>query len=785
MFGRKKKVKFVLWFDEVGKEDIPLVGGKGANLGELKKAGIPVPNGFIMTSAAYYYFLDQTKLQKRIAQLLKGLNPEDSKKLNAVSRQIKKLILDSKMPQIIAREIADGYKKLGGFPVAVRSSATAEDLPTASFAGQQATFLNTVGQSKVIEAVQKCYASLFEARAIYYRIINKFEHMKVALAVPIQNMVESEVSGIMFTVDPVSQDKNKLVIEAGYGLGEAIVSGSVTPDRYIVDKESLKIIDKEINSQSWKIVRDQKGGDKHVNVTKSDQKVQKLPDDKIIELAKMGIKVEQHYKSPQDTEWTLFGNDLTFVQSRPITTLGKSQITNSKSQTNSNPQISNDQSGTDISKAKVLLKGAAASLGSASGPVKIIHKPDEIDKVLKGDILVTEMTTPDFVPAMRRAIGIVTDTGGRTCHAAIVSRELGIPCVVGTGTATHILKAGQVVTVDGVAGVVYQGKVQIPNGNSIAQQSSRQVGGKAISEEIPITGTKVYVNLAEPELAAEISKQPVDGVGLLRAEFMIANIGEHPRAMVEAGRGKEYTQKLAEGMRTIASAFAPRPVVYRATDFKTNEYRHLKGGEKFEPQESNPMIGYRGASRYIKEPDLFKLELEAIKQVRDSGDLKNLWLMIPFVRTVEEMRKVKNIVEDYGLIRSHDFKLWMMCEIPSNVILLEQFIKVGIDGISIGSNDLTQLTLGVDRDNNTLAKTFDERDDSVVLSIEYVIKTCRKHSVTCSICGQAPSVYPEITEMMVKAGTTSVSVTPDMIIQTRKIIASVEKRLLLSNIIDR
>ena len=785
MFGRKKKVKFVLWFDEVGKEDIPVVGGKGANLGELKKAGIPVPNGFIMTSAAYYYFLEQTKLRQKITQLLRGLNPEDNKKLNAASRQIKKLILDSKMPDNLAREIAEGYKKLGGFPVAVRSSATAEDLPTASFAGQQATFLNTVGQSKVIEAVQKCYASLFEARAIYYRIINKFEHMKVALAVPIQNMVESEVSGIMFTVDPVSQDKNKIVIEAGYGLGEAIVSGSVTPDRYIVDKESLKIIDKEINSQGWKIVRDQKGGDKHVNVAKSDQKIQKLADDKIIELAKMGIKVEEHYKSPQDTEWTLFGSDLTFVQSRPITTLNKSQDTSDNNQTNSKSQVTNTTKGTDLAKAKVLLKGAAASLGSASGPVKIIHKPDEIDKVSKGDILVTEMTTPDFVPAMRRAIGIITDTGGRTCHAAIVSRELGIPCVVGTGTATHVLKTGQVVTVDGVAGVIYQGKVQMSNNNSSAEQSSGRVGGRAISEEIPITGTKVYVNLAEPELAAEISKQPVDGVGLLRAEFMIANIGEHPRAMVEAGRGKEYTQKLAEGMRTIANAFAPRPVVYRATDFKTNEYRHLKGGEKYEPEESNPMIGYRGASRYIKEPDLFKLELEAIKQVRDSGDLKNLWLMIPFVRTVEEMRKVKNIVEDFGLVRSHDFKLWMMCEIPSNVILLEQFIKVGIDGISIGSNDLTQLTLGVDRDNNTLAKTFDERDDSVVLSIEYVIKTCRKHNVTCSICGQAPSVYPEITEMMVKAGTTSVSVTPDMILQTRKVIASVEKRLLLSNIIDR
>jgi len=786
MIEKKKKKAFVLWFEEVRKEDIPLVGGKGANLGELKSAGIPVPNGFIMTSSAYYYFLDQTRLRSKIQKLLSGLNPEDNKKLNATSRAVKKLILDAKMPPILSKEILDGYKKLGGFPVAVRSSATAEDLPSASFAGQQATFLNTVGGAKVVEAVQKCYASLYEARAIYYRLINKFDHMKVALAVPIQNMIESEVSGIMFTVDPVSQDTNKLVIEAGYGLGEAIVSGSVTPDRYVVDKTSLTISDKEINAQTWKIVREHKGGDKHVNVAKADQKMQKLADDKILALAKLGLKVEEHYKSPQDTEWTYFGGELTFVQSRPITTLNKSEAPSTKSGTNPAAQNSNNQTGTELSKAEVLLKGAAASLGSAYGPVKVIHKPDEIDKVQKGDILVTEMTTPDFVPAMRKATAIVTDTGGRTCHAAIVSRELGIPCVVGTGTATHVLKTGQIITVDGAAGVVYKGQVKLSKSdNNATANTSAGLSGHSISEEIPITGTKVYVNLAEPELAEEVAKQPVDGVGLLRAEFMIAAMGEHPRAMVEAGRGKEYVKNLVSGMQKIASAFAPRPVVYRATDFKTNEYRHLKGGEKFEPEEENPMIGYRGASRYIKEPDLFKLELEAIKQVRESGDLKNLWLMIPFVRTVDEMKQVKKLVEDFGLVRSHDFKLWMMCEIPSNVILLEQFLKVGIDGISIGSNDLTQLTLGVDRDNNTLAKTFDERNEAVVLSIEYVIKTCRKHNITCSICGQAPSVYPEITEMMVKAGTTSVSVTPDMILQTRKVIASVEKRLLLSNIIDR
>jgi pyruvate,water dikinase len=773
------KQKNILWFSEVTKEDIPLVGGKGANLGELTKAGLPVPQGFIVTAQAYYYFIKKTALQKKIAKLLNRLDPENTKKLNFVAKEIKKAILDAKMPDDLKKEIATAYHKLGGFPVAVRSSATAEDLPEASFAGQQATFLNTEGPESVVKNVQRCYASLFEARAIYYRIVNRFDHMKVGLAVPVQNMIESEASGIMFTVDPVSQDAEKLVIEAGYGLGEAIVSGSITPDRYIVDKKSLEIVDKEINRQNWKIVHKSGGGDKHVTVGRKDQKAQKVSDSIIADIARIGVKIEEHYGNPQDTEWALERGKVYMVQSRPITTLGKSQVPSPESEEKNKAQSA------DIGSAKILLKGAAASLGMASGPVKIIHKPSEIDLVNKGDILVTEMTTPDFVPAMRRAVGIVTDTGGRTCHAAIVSRELGIPCVVGTATATSKLKTGQVITVDGSAGTVYQGAVtpsekQVEMGHQ--PKVSATVGERV--EEVPITGTKVYVNLGEPQLAAEVAKQPVDGVGLLRAEFMIAEMGEHPRAMVEGGRSKEYIKKLVEGMTTICQAFSPRPVVYRATDFKTNEYKNLKGGAKFEPVENNPMIGYRGASRYIKEPDLFKLEIEAIKEVRKAG-FKNLHLMIPFVRTVDEMRKVKDMAEEFGLKRSSDFKLWMMCEVPSNVILLEKFIEVGIDGISIGSNDLTQLTLGADRDNQVLAEIFDERDEAVLLSIQYVIKTCRKHNVTCSICGQAPSVYPEITEFMVKNGVTSVSVTPDMILQTRKIIASVEKRLLLQNIIDR
>lgn len=777
------KQKLILWFSEIDHGDIALVGGKGANLGELIKAGIPVPNGFCVTAQAYYYFLQESGLKLELQTLLKGLNPEDNKKLNSVATEIKTLILKASLPADLEKAIKEAYLKLGGLPVAVRSSATAEDLPDASFAGQQMTFLNIEGGDKVIEAVHKCFASLFEARAIYYRTINKYDHLQVGLSVPVQNLVDSEESGIMFTVDPVSQDPNQLSIEAGFGYGEAVVSGSITPDRYLFDKTTRKIISKEINAQDFKIVKDMAGGDKHVAISANLQKTQKITDEQIMALAEYGLKIEQHYGKPQDTEWAIEKGKIYFVQSRPITTLGKSQRASSEGQV-AKTDNANGQATTDISKAEIILKGAAASLGAAFGPVKIIHKPDEIDKVNQGDVLVTEMTTPDYVPAMRKATAIVTDVGGRTCHAAIVSRELGIPCVVGTGTATHTLKTGQFITVDGAKGIVYKGKVAVATKPEEVIGSKPGIGGSAIVQEIPVTGTKVYVNLGEPSMAEEVAKLPVDGVGLLRAEFMIAEMGEHPKAMVAAGRGNEYVKCLVDGMKQIAGAFSPRPVVYRCTDFKTNEYRGLKGGDKYEPAEDNPMIGYRGASRYIAEPGMFALELEAMKQVRDAHELKNLWIMVPFVRTVTEMKQVMALIARSGLTQGPDFKIWMMCEVPSNVILLEKFLDLGIDGISIGSNDLTQLTLGVDRDNQTLAKLFDERDDAVALSIQYVIKTCRKRNVTCSICGQAPSTYPEITEMMVKAGTTSVSVTPDVAIATRKIIASVEKRLLLNNIIN-
>jgi pyruvate,water dikinase len=782
MFGGDK-LRRVVWFAEVGKDDIPLVGGKGANLGEMTQANLPVPPGFIVTAEAYFDFLGANKLDRDVAQLTKGLDPEDSKKLNEVAVTLQEKVKSHPLPSVLTQEIERAYDEMHQGPVAVRSSATAEDLPDASFAGQQATFLNIEGKEGLIKAIRECWASLFEARAIYYRTVNKFDHMKVGIAVPVQKMIQSEVSGIMFTADPVNSDLTKIVIDAGMGLGEAVVSGSITPDHYVVTKADLKLASKEISKQEWQIIRAADGSNQHVAEPLDRLTSQKLTDEQIIKLAELGKKVEDHYGKPQDMEWAFEHGSFYMVQARPITTLGKEDAPAPPEQTTAaaSPEASGEPT-VKVDEAELLVAGAAASVGQASGPVKIIHSPKEIDQVMAGDVLVTEMTSPDYVPAMKRAVAIVTDTGGRTSHAAIVSRELGIPCVVGTGTATAKLKTGQVVTVDGHAGKVFKGKLASVQ-PKLPAETQRLVGTQAMAV-VPVTATKVYLNLAEPEKADEYAQLPVDGVGLLRAEFIIANIGEHPKAMMARGASKEYAQKLSAGIATIAQAFHPRPVVYRFTDFKTNEYRSLKGGDKFEEQENNPMIGYRGASRYIADPEEFALEIEAIKMVRDGMDLKNLHVMIPFVRTVDEFVKVRELIHKNGLKQGPDFKLWIMVEVPSAVLELERYIAEGIDGVSIGSNDLTQLTLGIDRDSAKLAGEFDERYPAVMSSILHVVRTCRKHHVTCSICGQAPSVYPEITEAMVKAGTTSVSVAPDVAVSTRKLIASVEKKLILSRAID-
>jgi len=749
----KKDGKDLVWFDEVDKEDLLLVGGKGANLGELTKAAIPVPPGFIVTTESYFLFLDESGLEPQIGEILESLNPNDSEQLLQIATEIKDMITNATMPQHIANEIREAYGKMGGL-VAVRSSATAEDLPEASFAGQQRTFLNVQGEEEVIDAVQGCWASLFEPRAIFYRHEQGLDHLKVGIAVPVQRMVQSEAAGVMFTVEPLTND-DRITIEAVYGLGEAIVSGEVTPDLYLVNKGDFDILEKRIAKQDWHLVKSPEGGrgieeaNIKLPVPEAVGEKQKLSDDEIVTLARLGAKIEDLYQFPQDIEWAKEGGELYIVQTRPITTL----------------KPVSEEMAEEVLEAPVLVSGSPASPGLGSGPVKIVLNASKIAEVKEGDVLVAEMTTPDFVPAMKRATGIVTDRGGRTCHAAIVSREMGIPCVVGTGSATQILKPDQLVTVDGSQGKVYEGRVAAKVTAPPAPAAKRIVK----------TRTKLYVNLAEPDLAEAVAAQDVDGVGLLRAEFMIAEIGEHPRYMLKEGRGEEFTSRLAEGLATFAKAFDPRPVVYRTTDFKTNEYRHLKGGEEYEEHEENPMIGYRGAARYIRERDIFSLEVEAIKRVRE--DYKNLWVMIPFVRTVAGLAEVKKMLAAEGLHRSQDFKLWMMVEVPSNVFLIDKFLDVGIDGVSIGSNDLTQLILGVDRDSQELAEQFDERNEAVLVALERVVKATVARGASCSICGQAPSVYPEITEKLVEWGITSVSVSRDVIDETREIIAAAEQRL--------
>jgi len=742
----------IKWFKELSKSDVGIAGGKGANLGEMTQAGIPVPPGFIVTASAYFDFLEKSSVKDKIASWLKPLDPGNSKQLQQVAAVIKKLILDTPMSPELADQIEKAYNEMGGGLVAVRSSATAEDLPEASFAGQQRTFLNIEGRKEVITAVRGCWASLFEPRAIFYRHQQGFDHFKVGIAVPVQKMVQSEASGVMFTIEPVTSDSNHIIIEAVHGLGEAIVSGEVTPDLYIVDKKTTKIVSKKLARQEQQLVRNPGATGEEANIwvemPPEEQTRQKVTDEEIVEIARLGKRLEEWYQFPQDIEWAKQDSEIFIVQTRPVTTI--------KEKAEEEEEI----------KAPVLLTGDKASPGIASGPAKIIKDISHIERVHEGDILVAEMTTPDFVPAMKRAVAIVTDRGGRTAHAAIVSRELGIPCVVGTGEATTKLTNGQVVTVDGSHGKVYEGKV------------TRRIKTTAVSDmlrEAIRTKTRVYVNLAQPELAEKVAAHNIDGVGLLRAEFIVAQIGEHPQYMIKHKRGDEFVEKLYQGINLFAQAFDPRPVVYRTNDFKTNEYRELTGGQDYESVEENPMIGYRGASRYITDIDVFKLELEAIKKVRKEH--KNLWVMIPFVRTVDELVRTKKIMEAEGLRRSKDFKLWMMVEVPSNVLILEKFLEVGIDGISIGSNDLTQLILGIDRDSEKLAGTFDERNEAVMVALERVIKVAKKMGVTSSICGQAPSVYPELTEKLVEWGINSVSVSPDMIGTTREIIAKAEAKL--------
>ncbi|MXV80240.1 MAG: phosphoenolpyruvate synthase [Chloroflexi bacterium] len=751
----------IVWFAEVGRDDVPLVGGKGANLGELTQADIPVPPGFVVTTRAYREFINHSGLDHVLRRILHGLNVDDDDQLNATADAVQHAIEQAEMPATMQQEITAAYAELGEGPVAVRSSATAEDLAEASFAGQQATFLNIEGGVNVVEAVQRCWASLFEARAIFYREQAGWGHLDVDLAVPVQRMVQSESSGVMFTVDPITNDHNRVVIEAAFGLGEAVVGGLVSPDHYEVDKSVNQILERQIFTQDRRLVRSpdgrldpEHGANVWQDLSESDGSMAKLSDEQIVDLTTIGKRIESHYRSPQDIEWGWADNQFYLLQTRPITTVAPPARTNgdNPAPTPADPPI---------------LDGSPASPGVASGRIRVILNARETSSIGEGDVLVAEMTTPDFVPAMKRAAAIITERGGRTCHAAIISRELGVPCVVGAAGAAKLAE-GREVTVDGASGLIYDGV-----------QNELLTWWHDREEELyaPIaTETKLYVNLAEPEIADRVAERDVDGVGLLRAEFIIARLGEHPRNFINTGRQDEYVRRLSEGMRKIASAFDPRPVVYRATDFKTNEYANLTGGDIYEPDEENPMIGYRGAARYIREPDLFELELRALEHVRE--DHPNLHLMIPFVRTPDEMSQVVKQVDDYGLARNagepDGFQLWMMVEVPSNVLLLDEFIDCGIDGVSIGSNDLTQLTLGIDRDSERFADTFDERNPAVLRAIEHVITTAKRRGITVSVCGQGPSEHPDLAQRLVDWGITSISVTPDVIEQTRHLVANAE-----------
>ncbi len=755
----QKRQASLLWFSEVDSGDLALAGGKGSNLGEMTRRGAPVPPGFVVSVVSYQKFLTDNGLDARLSEILGGVDVYHSSNLVEVAAQAQQAILSAPMPAELAAEITRAYRELGEGPVAVRSSATAEDLPDASFAGQQRTYLNVEGIEQVLETVKGCWASLFEARAIFYRAEQNFNQLGVGIAVPVQRMVQSEISGVMFTAEPNRSDRSKVLIEAVYGLGESVVSGAVTPDSYLIQKDGMEILEKRLVPQSRMLTRnpDAAGADDlnhEVDVPVEMSRTYKLTDSQIAEVAQFGLNLEEAYNHPQDIEWAMEGNAFYITQTRPITTLGSI----------------GESEGLDVDESAypLLLQGTPASPGSATGTVVVLPKIDEtsldqLDRVKEGDVLVTEMTTPDYVPAMKRATAIITDHGGRTAHAAIISRELSIPCAVGTGAATTTLTDGQIVTVDGSTGRVYEGAVP---------GAGQEISADDAAENLR-TKTNVYVNLAEPDLADVIAARNVDGVGLLRAEFIVARIGEHPRLMIEEGRGEEYTQKVVDGLMKFAAAFDPRPVIYRTTDFKTNEYRNLRGGDRYEPEEENPMIGYRGAGRYVKEPDIFALEIEAVRRVRAKHP--NLHVMIPFVRTVDELVHTKSLLEQYGLRRGDNgFKLWMMAEVPSNVILLEEFIKVGIDGVSIGSNDLTQLVLGVDRDSAILADDFDERNEAVMRALETIVTTAARLGITCGICGQAPSFFPDLTAKLVEWGITSVSVSPDVINHTRRIVHEVE-----------
>jgi len=762
----------VAWFKDLNKDSLQVAGGKGTNLGIMFNLGLPVPPGFAVTAQTYKEYTERTNTRDKIGELLKGLDVEDTDKLQETAKKIQELIVSTPIPDDIAEEIEESYELLGAGKgahdlvesedvfVAVRSSATAEDLPSASFAGQQATYLNIKGKKNVVSAVLACWASLFTARAIYYRERNKFDHMKVYISAIVQKMVNSDQSGIMFTINPSTNNDKEIVIEAVYGLGEMIVGGEINPDLYIVDKESKKIKKIEVKKKEMGMFRDENGQNVKRKIEENLQTRQAIPETQVLELARLGKKLEEHYNKPQDIEWAIEKDQIFIVQTRAVTTFNRENSNSSEEGKEERPGIKEEA-------GKILLKGETASRGSASGPVKIILKNEDLGKIQKGDVLVAKMTTPDYVPAMQKAVAIITNEGGMTSHAAIVSREMGVPCIVGTGHATEVLKNGELVTVHASRGVVYEGKIE-------SKEEKQPMKTAAYGEVITATEIKVIMDL--PDLAGRAAATGADGVGLVRLEIMIANGGVHPAEYIRQGRDRDYADLLKDGIRKIAKAFMHKPVWVRCSDLRSDEYRSLQGGDK-EPHETDPMIGWHAIRRLLDEPKILRAEFQAIKELNDEG-FDNVGVMLPFVIRVDEVRKAKEIMRGIGLEPCKDIDFGVMIETPASCWIIEDLCKEGISFVSFGTNDLTQLTLGIDRNNEEIAKLFDEMHPAVLGEIAKVISVCRSHNVTTSICGQAGS-RPEMAEFLVHQGVDSISANPDAVDEIRHVVARTEKKLLL------
>ena len=786
-----KEKELVLWFDNLRNTDVPIVGGKNASLGEMINAGLPVPFGFAVTAFSYEKFILEKKIAVQIYNIIKETvtDPNDPKQYDAASKKIRELIEKTPMPKEIEKAIQAAYTTLNkrfGLKetfVAVRSSATAEDLPDASFAGQQETYLNVKGSDDLLDKVVKCWSSLFTPRAIFYRNEKGFPHEKVFISVGVQKMVNSRAAGVMFTINPVTGNRDEIVIEGNYGLGETVVSGAVNPDDFVIDKKNLQIKERRIARKTIKYIRDSKTGKTvHLEVPEAEQKLVCIDDKEITALAELAKKIEKHYGKPMDIEWAIdqdlsFPENMMLVQARPETVFGQKT------------QEENKMEETKIQEAlKIVVRGISAGRrGYGVGKAKVVLNTEDAHRDMhKGDILVTGMTDPDFVPFMKMASAIVTDKGGITSHAAIVSRELNIPCVVGTENATQILKTNQEYTVDSRNGLIYEGII------SQAVEPATKTGNGAmlqVADSAPVTATKIYMNLGTPEMIGQYKDLPFEGIGLMRTEFILASaIGTHPMAFVDSGQSQQFVDKLADGIATVARAIQPKPVVVRLSDFKTNEYRGLKGGDKYEIVEENPMLGWRGCSRYISKwyDKAFRLECQAIKKCRSEWGLKNVYVMLPMVRTLWEAKKVLQIMKEESLERNKDFKIWFMAETPSIAIMADEFSKL-VDGFSIGSNDMTQGVLMIDRDSERLGQMgyFDERDPAVKRIIAHLIKAAHENGCTVSICGEGPSNLPDFAEFLVRAGIDSISVNNDAVVQTRKHIASVEQKIILERLAEQ